>query len=124
MKFARWRDFNSLRRRGLAGGRGRRGAGLKSPQRFIFHFLLYCSMCVGMYIFRTFGRASYCVNHFVFVFVFSVVVAVIVLQFYLCVANVVGYIFRLHFRSVSTVVGVECMDFCRLNVLAERILAC
>ena len=27
-------------------------------------------MCVGMYIFRTFGRASYCVNHFVFVFVF------------------------------------------------------
>ena len=81
-------------------------------------------MCVGMYIFRTFGRASYCVNHFVFVFVVSVVVAVIVLQFYLCVANVVGYIFRWHFRFVSIVVGVECMDLCRLDVLAERILAC
>ena len=75
-------------------------------------------MRVGMYIFRTFGRASYCVNHFVFVFVFSVVVAVIVLQFYICVANVVGYIFRWHFQFVSIVVGVE---LCRLNVLAKLI---
>ena len=63
-------------------------------------------------------------NHFVFVFVFSVVVAVIVLQVYLCVASDVGYICRWHIRFVSIVVGVECMDLCRLNVLAERILAC
>ena len=60
-------------------------------------------------------------NHFVFVFVFSVVVAVIVLQVYLCVASVVGYIFRWHIRFVSIVVGVECMDLCRLNVLAKLI---
>ena len=39
------------------------------------------------------------------------------------VANVVGY-FRWHFRFVSIVVGVECMDLCRLNVLVGCILAC
>ena len=36
MKFARWRDFNACGAAARLGGRDRRGAGLKSPQRFIF----------------------------------------------------------------------------------------
>ena len=60
-------------------------------------------------------------NHFVFVFVFSVVVGITILQVYLCVASAVGYIFRWHIRFVSIVVGVGCMGSCRLNVLAKLI---
>ena len=36
----RWREFQCLRRRGPAGGRGRRGAGMKfSPAIFMFEFV-------------------------------------------------------------------------------------
>ena len=41
----RWREFQCLRRRGPAGGRGRRGAGLKFTPAYCYAFFLLCIYC-------------------------------------------------------------------------------
>ena len=107
--------FQCLRTGG--GGPGRRGAGLKPPQRFNISFLLSDSgMCIYMYIFRTCSRESYCANYLPY--------RVYLIRF--CSSHIFtngSQHFRWHVSFVTCIVACDLRtDLCQLEVLAKHIL--